>query len=277
MHTKLKIKCKIHGVFFQAPHNHLKGQGCPVCGGSQQKTTQQFIKEANNQHNNRYNYSLTTYKNTHAPVIIICNTHGRFEQIASDHLNGCGCPKCSQKHQYTTDEFIEKAKIIHNSKYNYLKTKYINWNTKTIIICPDHGEFNQTPSNHLHKHGCPRCAVLISKNYSKVCIEWLQWIEQNNNIKIQHAKQGGEYIIPNTNLKVDGFHKETNTVYEFYGDVFHGNPKIFNPDDLCHPYDKTITAGKLLEKTTIREQQLIDMGYKIISIWENDWNNKRKK
>lgn len=29
--TKVKIICNKHGVFEQTPHNHLSGQGCPIC------------------------------------------------------------------------------------------------------------------------------------------------------------------------------------------------------------------------------------------------------
>jgi hypothetical protein len=44
----------------------------------------------------------------------------------------------------TNKEFIEKSKIIHNDKYNYSKSIYINCKTRIIIICPIHGEFEQT-------------------------------------------------------------------------------------------------------------------------------------
>ena len=60
----------------------------------------------------------------------------------------------------TTEEFIEKARGVHGDKYDYSKVNYINSKTKIYIICPIHGEFEQTPSNHLHKNkpqGCPKC------------------------------------------------------------------------------------------------------------------------
>ena len=34
---KIEIICKKHGSFFQSPHNHLKGTGCPRCGVSASK------------------------------------------------------------------------------------------------------------------------------------------------------------------------------------------------------------------------------------------------
>ena len=56
-----------------------------------------------------------------------------------------------------TEEFIQKAIIVHGNKYNYDKVVYKNNSTKVCIICPIHGEFWQKPSYHLHGSGCPKC------------------------------------------------------------------------------------------------------------------------
>lgn len=55
-------------------------------------------------------------------------------------------------------KFLEKAKQIHEGKYDYSKVQYINANTKVCIICPEHKEFYQTPHHHLEGHGCKKCA-----------------------------------------------------------------------------------------------------------------------
>lgn len=52
--------------------------------------------KANEIHYNSYDYSLVDYKNTESPVIIKCNTHGKFEQIPRIHLQGSGCPLCCE-------------------------------------------------------------------------------------------------------------------------------------------------------------------------------------
>lgn len=46
----------------------------------QLKTTERFINEANIVHKNRYDYSLVNYKKSNLKIIIICKTHGQFEQ-----------------------------------------------------------------------------------------------------------------------------------------------------------------------------------------------------
>ena len=65
-----------------------------------------------------------------------------------------------------------------------------------------------------------------NNQYSKMSINWLNFISKKDNITIQHALNYGEYKIPNTRLKADGYCKETNTIYEFHGDYWHGNPLI---------------------------------------------------
>ena len=62
------------------------------------------------------------------------------------------------KRYLTTEEFIQRAKIIHGELYDYSKVDYINYTTKINIICSLHGNFYKTPSSHIClKQGCPKC------------------------------------------------------------------------------------------------------------------------
>lgn len=162
---KVKIICPEHGIFEQQPNNHLfgNGKGCPKCSG-RNKTNEDWINEAKNIHGDKYNYSLTDYKSNKIKVKIICPIHGEFEQIPSDHIkNKSGCPKCAienraNKKRKSTEEFISEAIIVHGKKYDYSKVAYENVKDNIIIICPDHGEFTQTPDSHLNRGaGCPKC------------------------------------------------------------------------------------------------------------------------
>ena len=60
-------------------------------------------------------------------------------------------------------DFIEKANIVHNNKFDYSKVKYVDSQTKICIICPKHGEFWQKPNNHLHGWGCAKCSGVKQK------------------------------------------------------------------------------------------------------------------
>ena len=63
----------------------------------------------------------------------------------------------------TTPDFIKNAIEIHGDKYDYSKVNYINAQTKVCIICSEHGEFWQTPHNHItNKAGCPNVVNIIN-------------------------------------------------------------------------------------------------------------------
>lgn len=154
---KVNIICPQHGDFWQSPQSHLNGNGCAVCSGTQKITVPIFINRCTKKHSGKYDYSKVEFKTLDDFVKITCPEHGEFEQRAKVHYRGYGCPICGGSKRLITDEFIEKAKIVHGDRYNYSKVNYINTATKVCIICREHGEFWQTPNNHLFGAGCPTC------------------------------------------------------------------------------------------------------------------------
>ena len=97
------ITCSEHGDFPQRPSSHLAGQGCPKCGDQAQgdkrrKTFDEFIREVNEVHENKYTYERFVYITTNTPGLITCPKHGDFPQKASNHLHlGHGCPLCKNQ------------------------------------------------------------------------------------------------------------------------------------------------------------------------------------
>ena len=169
-HTKVCIICPNpeHGEFEQTPSNHLQGHGCPKCKGDKNRerkssNKEEFIKKASKVHGDKYNYSEVEYVNDRTKVCIKCPEHGEFWQTPHDHLAVHGCPTCGvenacKKNTSTKENFVKKANKVHNGKYNYSKMGYINNKTKICIICPEHGEFWQTPHSHTQGARCPECA-----------------------------------------------------------------------------------------------------------------------
>lgn len=155
---KVTILCKEHGYFSQLPKDHMRGVGCPVCGGSKTSTLEKFIEKSNVVHSGKYFYILSNYVNSRTPIDIICQKHGVFKQIPSDHLNGVGCPKCGGSYNYDTEHFIKLARSIHGFKYDYSITKYNTAHSFVKIVCPEHGVFEQKASGHLTGKGCRKCA-----------------------------------------------------------------------------------------------------------------------
>lgn len=130
-------------------------------------TQEEFIARSIEKHGDKYDYSKVEYIDGSKKVCIICPEHGEFWQLPERHYGrGDGCPVCRWKKAQesirkvqgmTTEEFIERAKEVHGNKYDYSKVKYENTDTKVGIICPEHGEFWQSPHHHLKGHGCPVC------------------------------------------------------------------------------------------------------------------------
>ena len=199
--TKVKIICSEHGEFKQIPNDHLQDKGCSKCGGTRKKTREEFIEESNKIHNNYYDYSLVNYINGKTKVIIICKKHGQFEQKASSHLSGHGCAKCgrkraSNKQRKTQEQFIYQSKEIHNNYYDYSLVNYVNDRTKVKIICPEHGEFEQTPSGHLDGNRCPKCAINNKKPKIQYTIDLVREIVEDKGYILSST----EY---NSNTKLD--------------------------------------------------------------------------
>lgn len=120
--------------------------------------TKEFIREAKLKHGNTYDYSETVYVNHRTKVPIICRTHGKFWQNSSTHRYGSGCPQCSGRARLTTEEFINRARKNLGDIHDYSRTEYVLYDVPVIIICRKHGEFKQTPHEHLRgKKGCPVC------------------------------------------------------------------------------------------------------------------------
>ena len=91
------IVCHVHGIFHQEAQIHLRGHGCPDCGGGKQLTTEIFIQRSTIIHKNRYDYSETVYTKNNEKIKYNCVEHGAIEQIALSHLAGKGCWKCFSK------------------------------------------------------------------------------------------------------------------------------------------------------------------------------------
>ncbi len=67
----------------------------------------------------------------------------------------------------TTEQFIADAKAVHGNRYDYSKAEYVNSKSRLTIICPEHGDWQQTPANHLTGFGCKLCGFKNAGQYHK--------------------------------------------------------------------------------------------------------------
>lgn len=134
-------------------------------------TKETFLEKSKVIHGDKYDYSKVVYVNNKTKVTIICPEHGEFLITPQKHFSGQGCRKCgylknSLNQRHTNNMFFDKAKKIHGDKYDYSKVNYIDNATKVCIICPEHGEFWQTPNSHLNGRGCRKCGN-IKRSYEQ--------------------------------------------------------------------------------------------------------------
>lgn len=257
--TKVCIICPEHGEFMQTPSSHLSGRGCPQCANNNKLTffnltTEEFIDKAKNIQGNKYDYSKVKYINAKTKVCIICPEHGEFEQTPSSHLSGCGCPQCgiktvAEKKKSTNDEFIIKSNEIHGDKYDYSKVNYITAKDDVTIICPKHGEFEQTPDAHIHGSGCPKCSNSISGPENEL-FDFL-----TSNLKIKVEKRNRTIISP---MEIDIFVPKINLGIEYNGLYWHSEKFKKNK---FHLLEKTLKSN--------------EKGIKLIHIFEDEWLDKR--
>ncbi|XP_063692200.1 uncharacterized protein LOC134824307 isoform X1 [Bolinopsis microptera] len=110
-------------------------------------------------------------------------------------------------------------------------------------------------------------------NQSYGATHWLSSIEDKENIHIQHARNGSEYQVGSKKIRVDGFCKTTNTVYQYHGCFYHGCNNCFSdtkydrktPAKSWKSFDERLNATKNIE-SYIREQ-----GHELVTIWECSW------
>jgi len=258
---KIDIICPHHGVFKTNPNNHLRGKGCFKCAVELRKkifvmSKDEFIKRANEAHNNKYNYSKVVYVNNHNKVCIICPDHGEFWQTPSKHiLRKHGCRKCGMKNKsqcqpMNTKIFIEKAKLVHGDKYDYSLVDYKKTHENVKIICPDHGVFEQLPSNHLRNdRGCPKCKA----NFSNVEKDFLEFIKNEYNKDI---------IVNDKNIikpyELDIYLPDLKLAFEFNGLYWHS--------------EKFLEKNYHLNKTNFCENK----GIHLVQIYEDDWIYKQE-
>ncbi|CAB4122839.1 hypothetical protein UFOVP29_79 [uncultured Caudovirales phage] len=305
----MTIICPIHGVFSQRATYHMKGHKCKKCGytissekntkwkngekkyipnGKICKTKEAYVNKFNKIHQNLYDYSLicennlfdgNKLKNKGRTILkIICKKHGVFKQALADHISGNGCQSCKKerlristtshnlKNRMTNEEWIERANKIHHQLYDYSLVNYTKSDCRVIVICKNHGQFIQKSSYHLSGAGCQICAK--GKTSSKIGHQWL------NSLNIDSLLR--EYTLPKTEKKyvVDGYDPSTNTVYEFLGDYWHGNPKVYSENDFMKSKKKYF--HELFRQTMNRFAEITDAGYNLIYIWELDWRKQQK-
>jgi len=250
------IQCPIHGEFSQRASDHLRS-GCKKCGVENGKINSRIpiekqVEEFNKVHNNFYSYPDLNWKNRIDFVNISCPIHGIFKQTAINHTRGHGCPECgrlktAESKSYSKQDFVNKADIVHDFKFDYTKSIYKNAKSNITITCRSHGDFEQRVSNHLSGKGCPKCINNSSRKENVLYNFLSEHFETQQSNRSILGRQELDIVVESKKLAI-----------EYDGLYWHSEKFIDNDYHL----NKTVNANK--------------KGYDLVHVFEDEWVNKEE-
>lgn len=137
--------------------------------------TEYFVHNIIKVHGTYYDLSKVKYTKSSERVVVICPNHGEFLITANSFKSGKGCKKCANevngdKLRGNLENFVKNAVAVHSYKYDYSLVDYKSAREKVIIVCKDHGRFNQTPSGHLRGRGCIKCAEVSTGRANRLTL-----------------------------------------------------------------------------------------------------------
>jgi very-short-patch-repair endonuclease len=163
-HTKVSVICPMHGSFSILPKNHLRGQGCPICGKEKAKQCHKgnydiFVFNLNKKFGKQFSVPniKEEYVNEHSTITLQCNKCGKIYHIEPNYILSnqfSGCNDCNHKIDY------EKLNSFSNTNnkivpFDGFKDKRIDCVT---MICPIHGEYKARIKSILKgKCQCKKC------------------------------------------------------------------------------------------------------------------------
>lgn len=286
---KVNIVCKQCGkVFPQTPDAHLHlGRGCPDCRKAQAKknsgasrrgkanlnrrsSTEEWVAKVLAKHPefaDKYDYSQAVYTKTDEPVTIICKTCGRVcTPKARKHMAGQGCKSCAgrksvEKSVPAFSEMVKKAQEVHGDEYEYFEDSYTYMSKEMMILHKKCGNiFHQRPEFHIgKKQGCPFCQHVVSSGEKDV----LAFVKKYTRCEVQNNVR----IVPD-------FFVGSKRIHKAELDIYIPELKLAIEYNGTHFHDISLKGkGYHVGKRKACEQ----LGIRLISIWECDWQDDRKR
>lgn len=102
------------------------------------------------------------------------------------------------------------------------------------------------------------------KNRDTIERKFLEEYYKEYNLELEY-----QFYIKEIKVRCDGYCASTNTIIEFLGDYFHGNPLTKNEEEI-NVFNKK-SMKQLYIETFERFDEIVKHGFKIIYIWESDY------
>lgn len=258
IHTAIILICNIHNIeYVQEAWSNLNNKvGCYECNLVSKKSPDKIIRKSFEIHNKEFDFSKTDWsKNVRDKNIIGCNIkeHGFFEQTLDGLLSGkTGCRICDKENRLTSlDDFILRVEKIHSNKYGFDKVVLTNGLQGTVTLkCLKHDEYFTYSIFRVLQglEGCLKCRTNGTSKKEKEVSGFIEELGFNiiKNDRTLIKPRELDIYIPSKNIAI-----EFNGLY-WHSDRYLDNNYHYNKWRSCH-----------------------DKGVRLISIWEDDWDNKR--
>jgi G:T-mismatch repair DNA endonuclease (very short patch repair protein) len=98
----------------------------------------------------------------------------------------------------------------------------------------------------------------------------MEYLASTTDSRIEHKFNSGEKRIGRHGLPVDGYCRETKTVYQFHGCLFHGHDCDLTQHTSINPINQR-SLTDLDEETKSKEHYIRSLGYTLITTYECEW------
>lgn len=204
-----------------------------------------------------FDYSRVIYAGAKTPVEIGCPEHGYFHQSPTNHMSGKGCPRCKaalqgDRSRSSVEVFVSSAQQVWGDRFDYSSTVYMGAHEKVEVQCPQHGVFQQTPSNHLAgRDGCTRCNHAKSSPEDEVATYLARFTTV--------VQRDRSLIAPK---EIDIYLPEHNLAVEFCGMYWHSHKDIA---------DERKNKNRHVEKHRLCAEK----GIRLITLYESEWAERK--
>lgn len=160
--TNVKILCNgCKNIFKTTPHTHLylkngECSKCFPCRKYKKLTTEKIISKLEKKYSDDFDYSEIDYHGVNYPIIISCKKcKNRFSVLPKEFLRNPKCRACGRKKKLSSKEYVERAVLIHGSKYDYSKIEYRGLKYDIEVTCNNCGVYLKiNAGNHIRGRGC---------------------------------------------------------------------------------------------------------------------------
>lgn len=243
-------------IKYQCPNGHIKtvllrhfieGNRCAECVYDNKRIGIKHIEKMCQEKN--WKLLTNNYINVKQKFSCICNNGHIIEKTYQTIQHDC--PVC---YGNNLKSFEEVEKFILSKGYKIIGGKYKNSKSVLKLLCPNDHIYKISVNGFRQGYRCTRCK---SGRISEISQQWLNNMGVNER-EIYLNIKGDKFF-------VDGIDYNTNTIYEFFGDYWHGHPtrngtNQTNKEKFVVLYDNTIS----------RIVKLID-NYNVCCIWEYEF------